>query len=67
MKKFEPTDFIEQYNTKDEYKMKRGKNEHFSILLPFENLQYWLDYTATFETLHTVAIFKIQFKDAAKK
>lgn len=64
---FNPTHFIEQYNATDYYKSDESPNEYFTGLIPIEYLSDRENFMKTeIKALFTVAIFKIQFKDAAK-
>lgn len=57
------THFIEQYNATDEYKEYAPHQFNFTKALGIEYLDEQLSVTNKGITIHTVAIFKIQYKD----
>lgn len=61
--RLEATHFIEQYSTVGEYKKYADFKYRHTFPLPLNLLKGQLDCTKESETLQTVAIFKIKFKD----
>jgi hypothetical protein len=65
MQRITPTHFIEQYNTIDRYKNTirvSSRIEDYGPVLPIKFLPESLNQTAMYETMHTVAIWKIARK-----
>jgi len=64
MNRQQSTHFIEQYNVISEYRDPLKKSERFWPMLTIGSIDKSLRSTASAVALHTVAIFKIRFKNA---